>query len=114
MALNNRKELEAPRLHGVNLLDDPIDVEFGTFTTLSNWISIELYSLSKKRGVGLVPAGAQMVVVVCETNDPGSVFCGLDQVLACGEAIMCEVGVNLITSNSDPIVGLAGSQIACS
>jgi hypothetical protein len=115
MALNNRNEQEAPRLKGVNLLDDPLDVEFGTFVQLSNWITRNLYSLSKKRGVDGVGGGAMVPISVINPFASVEVLCGTEAIIACGQQLICSGLSNVVmTCSGQTLVGLAGSEITCS
>lgn len=113
MPLNNRQESESYRLKGVNLFDDPIDVEFGAFTELSNWITVKLYSLSKKRGVASVPSGAQLPISPCQGPVPPTpVLCGLDSIFVCGEELTCSGAVVLVLCGSDTIM-ICGELLVC-
>lgn len=113
MALQNRHEQDAQRLKGVNLLDDPIDVEFGTFTSLANWIHGLLYSLRKKRGVDDVPGGASLPISICIPTTAETVYCGDDIVMVCGDTIISVVGMSRIICGVEPLVALSESEITC-
>ena len=49
--LRNRKQQEATKLKGVDLIDDESDLDLGSFTALQNWIPADVYAIKKKRGV---------------------------------------------------------------
>ena len=113
MPIQNRQEQDAQRLKGVNLFDDPIDVEFGAFTSLANWIHGLFYSIRKKRGVASVPSGAMLPISICLEPFADAVMCGGEQVFACGEAVLWVVGMSQIVCGTDVITGLSGSEIVC-
>lgn len=49
--LRNRKEDSATKLKGVDLISDESDPPIGIFILLQNYVSTEIFSLHKKRGV---------------------------------------------------------------
>ena len=115
MALNSRQEQEAHRLKGVNLFDDPIDVQLGTFCLLANFIPATIYSFKKKRGVDAVPSGGMLQTTDCEEAVVGElVFCGEEQVFCGDEPLVSTViGSGVIMCGDEPIVGLDDSEITC-
>jgi hypothetical protein len=58
MALRNRKHEEATKLKGVNLTDEPTDLELGSFTLLQNFVGADVFSIKKKRGVSALSTDA--------------------------------------------------------
>jgi len=115
MPNQNRTEKDANRLKGVNLLDDPIDIEFGSFTNLANWVHGQLYSIKKKRGVASVPTGAQLPITLCPVVlGVNELVCGTELIMACGEVIIAISGADIIISNLDnEAITSNGNEIGC-
>jgi hypothetical protein len=80
--LRNRKQEEAQKLKGVDLIDDETDVQLGSFTSLQNYIPADVYAIKKKRGVSALTSDPIPVILAILTED--------------GEPILTEDGEQLL------------------